>query len=371
MHPDQKLQIPLQPKAIHDEMNAAAFDEYGRMTANIGLEQVPATPAAQNIILYPYVNPPSEIIDATNLPKNDLANLDIAITPISMADGTQIWKITHNGVDTHPLHWHLYDVQLLNRVTWDNIIQPPDPSELGWKDTIRVSPLEDTYVALRPIIPALPFELPNSIRHLNPMTSDGSTIGFNNVNEFGQPTAPIVNDLVNFGWEYVWHCHILSHEEMDMMHPVAVAIPPIAPDGLSYGFNNNHVVLTWNDNSINETSFEIERNDGSGLVPYATVDSPLVAENKHEQRTWEDTADYDSGKVYQYQVIAKNTVGYGGEFSSVSAQSAPISVQVGGVVAPTNLTASAALIPPANTNMNVVLTWGDVIGETWLQNPME
>ena len=49
------------------------------------------------------------------------------MTPISSAtDGTQIWKITHNGVDTHPIHFHLYDVQVINRVTWDNIIIPPD-----------------------------------------------------------------------------------------------------------------------------------------------------------------------------------------------------------------------------------------------------
>ena len=279
LHPNQKLQIPLEPKAIHDEMNAAAFDEFGRMTANIGLEQVPATPAAQNIILYPYVNPPSEMIDATNLPKNDLANLGIHIRPIETADGTQIWKITHNGVDTHPLHWHLYDVQLINRVTWDNIIQPPDASELGWKDTVRVSPLEDTYVALRPIIPALPFELPNSIRPMHPMTSIGSPIGFNNVDAKGNPTAPIHNQLINFGWEYVWHCHILSHEEMDMMRPVAVAMPPIAPDGLAWSLDNNHVVLTWNDNSINETSFVVQKNDGSGWADIGTIESPLAVMN--------------------------------------------------------------------------------------------
>ena len=42
----------------------------------------------------------------------------------------------------------------------------------------------------------------------------------------------IVNHLVNFGWEYVYHCHILSHEEMDMMQPVTVAYPPVAPIGL-------------------------------------------------------------------------------------------------------------------------------------------
>ena len=339
LHPNQKLEIPLQPKAIHDEMNAAAFDEFGRMTANIGLEQVPANPAAQNIILYPYVNPPTEIIDATNLPKNDLANLGIHMRPIEMADGTQIWKITHNGVDTHPLHWHLYDVQLLNRVTWDNIIIPPDASELGWKDTVRVSPLEDTYVALRPVIPALPFELPNSIRPLHPMTPLDSTIGFNNVDANGVNTAAITNKLVNFGWEYVWHCHILSHEEMDMMRPQAVAMPPIAPDGLAYGLNNNHVVLTWNDNSINETSFEVQRDDGSGWVPVGTVDSPLTDMNTHGIKTFEDPMAYD-GAAHQYQVVAKNTVGYGGEFMSTTAQSVSSTLLVGGNIAPNILSAT-------------------------------
>ena len=49
-------------------------------------------------------------------------------------------------------------MQLLNRVTWDNIIIPPDANELGWKDTVRISPLEDTIVALRPIVPTLPCE---------------------------------------------------------------------------------------------------------------------------------------------------------------------------------------------------------------------
>ena len=62
------MQIPLEPKGIHDEMNSTSFDEYGRMQATIGLEAPGATPLLQNIILYPYVNPSTEIIDATNLP---------------------------------------------------------------------------------------------------------------------------------------------------------------------------------------------------------------------------------------------------------------------------------------------------------------
>ena len=140
-----KLTLPLQPKAIHDEMNATTFDEFGRMQANLGVEAQPPTPGQQNVTLYPFVNPATELIDATNLPKqnvaydaNGLPVSDVDISPISTAtDGSQIWRITHNGVDTHPIHFHLYDVQVLNRVTWDNIIIPTDPAELGWKDTVR------------------------------------------------------------------------------------------------------------------------------------------------------------------------------------------------------------------------------------------
>ena len=46
----------------------------------------------------------------------------------------------------------------------------------------------------------------------------------------GSRAAAITNRLVNFGWEYVYHCHILSHEEMDMMRPVSVAMPPNAAE---------------------------------------------------------------------------------------------------------------------------------------------
>ncbi|MHB8789567.1 MAG: multicopper oxidase domain-containing protein [Desulfobulbaceae bacterium] len=322
--PTTKLEIPIEPKGIHDEMNASAFDEFGRMTANIGLEVVPATPALQNIVLYPYTNPPTELIDATNLPKGE-----INMTPIASADGTQIWKITHNGVDTHPIHWHLYDVQVLNRVTWDNIISPPDPSELGWKDTLRVSPLEDTIVALRPIVPILPFELPNSIRPLNPMMPIGSMMGFNNTDAAGNPTAPIVNKLVNFGWEYVWHCHILSHEEMDMMRPVAVAIPPKTPTGLTAtvtgsgrgGRGRRIVALAWTDNSLTETQFLVQRQEGTGAwVTVATLIQPLNLTNTTGRQTYVDQT-VTPNQTYTYRVVAENTVGYGGEYMGMTVQS--------------------------------------------------
>ncbi len=185
-----QIGIPIEPKAIHDEMNSTNFEPFGRMSGNLGVEVVPADPVLQNVVLLPFVNPPTEIFDGTNLPST------ISVTPIGITpDGTQIWKFTHNGVDTHPIHFHLYDVQLLNRVTWDNIILPPEASEIGWKDTVRVSPLEDTYFAIRPIIPTLPWEIPNSIRPLNPMMPIGDTSMFNPTDVNGV-NAPIVNSLV-------------------------------------------------------------------------------------------------------------------------------------------------------------------------------
>jgi FtsP/CotA-like multicopper oxidase with cupredoxin domain len=43
-------------------------------------------------------------------------------------------------------------------------------------------------------------------------------MGLTSVDTNGNATAaPITYDMANFGWEYMWHCHILSHEEMDMM----------------------------------------------------------------------------------------------------------------------------------------------------------
>jgi len=335
-----KMAVMIEPKAIHDEMNASSFDEFGRMTANLGLEVVPATPGTQNVVLCPYVNPPTELFDGTNLPV-----ADVYVTPIATNDGTQIWKITHNGVDTHPIHFHLYDVQLLNRVTWDNIVIPPDATELGWKDTIRISPLEDTIVAIRPIMPKVPFELPNSIRPLNPMMPLGSLLGFNSTDTAGNPTAPLVNQLINFGMEYVWHCHILSHEEMDMMRPVSVAVPPNAPGGLASSVAFEGVVLTWDDNSINETEFVVQRDDGSSTwTDLGTDTSPLDQPNVHGVRTFTDGTT-TPGTAYQYRVVARNGVGLGGAYPSLYVQSISDPLDVVGPPDP----------PNAPTNLNLAV----------------
>jgi FtsP/CotA-like multicopper oxidase with cupredoxin domain len=342
-----QVSIPLEPKALHDEMNSSSFDEFGRMTANLGLEAVPATPGLQNVILYPYVVSPTELIDGTNLLKGDMK-----ITPIASADGSQIWKITHNGVDTHPIHFHLYDVQILNRVTWDNIIIPPDATELGWKDTVRISPLEDTIVALRPIIPALPFDIPNSVRELSPMMPDGVLLAPGlTADPQGNP-VDITNHLVNFGWEYVYHCHILSHEEMDMMRPVILAVPPVAPTLIS----STGGVVEWQDNSVSETAFVLEKSSDAGVTwgQINKVDRLLTDANTATQVLSFTDINWATGDIYR--VAALNTVGDVATpgFPTITVKS--LYGYLGTIVpptAPTNLSAALEVGP------QIALSWTD------------
>ncbi|MBP7690562.1 MAG: multicopper oxidase domain-containing protein [Anaerolineales bacterium] len=356
--PNAKMTLPVQPKAIHDEMNATTFDEFGRMQANLGVEAQPPTPGAQNVTLYPYTASPTELIDGTNLPKamvtydaNGNPVSDVKITPISTAsDGTQIWRVTHNGVDTHPIHFHLFDVQLLNRVTWDNIIIPTEANELGWKDTVRMAPLEDTIVALRPIIPQVPFDLPNSVHLISPMMPADVELSPGLLADPQGNPVQVFNRLINFGWEYVYHCHILSHEEMDMMRPVLLALPPVAP-GVTFDPATN--TLTWIDNSLSETAFAVEK----------SADGVTWTEVWRELRLLSDPA--SSGEVFtwvdpglqvgdRYRVVAENTVGDTNVpgFPVVTTESAGYATTL--AAAPANLTAVAQ---PAQAPTQVNLAW--------------
>ncbi|HSL30664.1 MAG TPA: fibronectin type III domain-containing protein [Anaerolineales bacterium] len=321
-----QVSVKIEPKAIQDETSESNFDEFGRMSAVLGVEVVPATPGFANTVLYGYAFPVVDMFDTSDLP-----TADMEVTPISAGDdGTQIWKITHNGVDTHPIHFHAYDVQILNRVTWDNIIKPPHPTELGWKETFRVSPLEDTYFAMRPVLPVLPFDFPNSIRTLSPMMPEGAWLANSTQAELlglpiigfapnGEP-IDIPNHYINFGAEFVYHCHILSHEEMDMMHAVSLTLRPVKPDGLTL----NGSLLSWTDNSLSETRFVIEKSTDGGVswteigaveqLPKNAKGDVIVMDPMMgpPPNTTGDTLSFDVGawaEGDQFRVVAQNVVG--------------------------------------------------------------
>jgi hypothetical protein len=173
------------------------FDPLGRMNATLGVE-LPFTGALiQTTVPLGFIDP---------------------VTDTLASGKTQLWKITHNGVDTHGIHFHLVNVQVVNRVGWDGAVRTTDANELGWKDTVRMNPLEDIIVAMRAKTPTIPFAIPDSIRPLNPTMPVGST--FASLDPITGNPITVTNDITNFGWEYTWHCHILGHEENDMMRPL-------------------------------------------------------------------------------------------------------------------------------------------------------
>ncbi|MBI5578105.1 MAG: hypothetical protein HY895_03050 [Deltaproteobacteria bacterium] len=354
--------FPLEMKAMHDEMGGVYDTLFGRMSGMLGL----SLPNSPNHVLIPY---------GLSSPPTDLVKGSVEGTPIGvMPDGTQIWRIFHNGVDTHTIHTHLFHTQLINRIGHDGQWYDPsrvDPIELGWKDTFRVNPLEITYLAMRPTVPTpaqVPFEVPDSVRLIDPTLPEGATLvppppaGW--FDPDGVNIAEILNHYVNFGWEYVWHCHILSHEEMDMMHSLVFAVPPSAPTVLTGTVtgtaSNPRVALTWIDTSLKEAKFTIQRASDkdfkTGLRTFDVAPNTVAFTDTTVAR---DTA-------YWYKVFAiGNPVGdtqaYPGSlgFPTMSADSVSntIAIQVGAVqgtpTAPTNLTAALQSGP------QVSLTWRD------------
>jgi FtsP/CotA-like multicopper oxidase with cupredoxin domain len=361
------ITMPLELKAMHDEMGGVYDTLFGRMSGMLGtsLQNSP------NHVLVPYglASPPTDLV------KSSLETTPVGVMP----DGTQIWRIFHNGVDTHTIHVHLFTAQLINRIgqdgAWYNSNQV-DPSDLGWKETFKVNPLEITYLAMRPTVPTqsqVPFEVPDSVRLIDPTLPEGATLippppaGW--FDPEGNNITEISNHYVNFGWEYVWHCHILSHEEMDMMHSLVFVVPPKAPTSLSAVSvgtpGRPRINLSWTDNSQKEAQFTIERatNDSftTGLTSFAlagTTTTGIV--------TFADSSPANSTK-YWYRVFAigspvGDTQVYPGSpngFPTMSSNtvSNTVSIQVGTVAPlPANPTLITATV---QTGPKVSLTWRD------------
>jgi hypothetical protein len=73
-------------------------------------------------------------------------------------------------------------------------IVPPDPNEAGWKDTVKMYPNQVTRIVVRWAPLTVPVKRVRAGENLYPF----------------DPTC---------GPGYVWHCHILDHEDNEMMRP--------------------------------------------------------------------------------------------------------------------------------------------------------
>jgi spore coat protein A len=162
--------VPIRQLTLNEDS-----DGYGRLIQRLGTNQQ----------LYPGTYARNYMDPATEMPR----------------DGSiEIWQIANLTGDTHPIHFHLVNVQIISRRPFESDIyngtpsytgpaRPPEANECGWKETVRMNPEEVTTVIMRFALPRVPFRYPSS-----PMG----------------------------GNEYVWHCHILEHEEHDMMRPLIV-----------------------------------------------------------------------------------------------------------------------------------------------------
>jgi FtsP/CotA-like multicopper oxidase with cupredoxin domain len=287
-----QVTLPLRFKTIQE-----LFDlDYGRMNATLGTELPLTTYNNQTTIPLGYIDPFTEdMYDSAN----------VSALPVGTAgDGSQLWIVVHNGVDSHAIHFHLYDVQLINRYGWDGTNRPPFPDELGWKDTVRMNPLEIDFVALRPVSQTLPFPVPDSERLFDvtkPAGTDVAMTAFDPLNN----AAPQKNQLQPMGWEYVWHCHLLGHEENDMMREQVFQVPPQAPANLiAYGTRTGNI-LTFTDKSLSEAGFNVQRADDGLFTSNVTNFSAAAPASPgwNGSVTWKDTSSV-AGHSYFYRAQA-------------------------------------------------------------------
>jgi spore coat protein A, manganese oxidase len=119
------------------------------------------------------------------------AHWDMPITESPKLDSVEIWNLINLTDDSHPIHLHLVRFQILDRrrfnlddfytqkgkLNFTGPVVPPSPNEAGWKDTVRADPNMVTRIIVK-------FE--------------------------------------GYRGKYVWHCHILEHEDNEMMRPYEV-----------------------------------------------------------------------------------------------------------------------------------------------------
>jgi FtsP/CotA-like multicopper oxidase with cupredoxin domain len=106
----------------------------------------------------------------------------VNVTENPTLGATEDWEIYNFTEDAHPIHLHLVRFQVIGRRNLDGSTSPngsPQPWERGYKDTLLAFPAEITTVRARFDIAGL----------------------------------------------YVWHCHIVEHEDNEMMRPYVVSMP--------------------------------------------------------------------------------------------------------------------------------------------------
>ena len=189
------LVFDVPPGAVHRiKTLSEGVDKYGRLIAMLGTDDVTNVNFTKHGMTYEQLPP-----------ENGKESYSVG--------DTEVWDIYNTTGDTHPIHFHLVNVQIIGRADFATGNDggpifgsflgdwaPPDPDERGFKETVRMDPGQVTRVIMKIALP------PDPVVRV-----------FNRNKTVTVPTSPRTG-----GYEYVWHCHILEHEEHDMMRPFVV-----------------------------------------------------------------------------------------------------------------------------------------------------
>jgi FtsP/CotA-like multicopper oxidase with cupredoxin domain len=173
------------------------------------------------------------------VPPNTIAMLldgqlwDAPVSEKPQLGTTEEWVIVNPTMNSHPIHLHLVQFQLVQRQRLNSADYVNNWLSLNGElpfnhTTINVSSL-DSYLVGAPIKPVLNEQCWKDTIQAEPgavttirvrfAPQDGSSYQFD-------PTS---------GPGYVWHCHILDHEDNEMMRPFIVVSGSISSNAVYYG----------------------------------------------------------------------------------------------------------------------------------------
>jgi FtsP/CotA-like multicopper oxidase with cupredoxin domain len=124
------------------------------------------------------------------------------VTFFPMLGQPEVWRIVNLTEDTHPMHVHLGSFQVLDRLPAAVEVSEDGITATGTRATVRIGVETDD---------GIPHSLDDNERGLK----DTVRVNRNEV-------VDIIVRFNVFAGRYMYHCHILEHEDRDMMRPFVV-----------------------------------------------------------------------------------------------------------------------------------------------------